>query len=88
MIITKEQQEAWISNYVKEKHTSDECIGFIDGVEKIMEIINKDSDLTISNIKKETLSSFIKEVKEEFKDQNWDYLDFIAERILERNKNH
>ena len=41
MIITKEQQEALISNYVKQKHNQDECIGFIDGVEKLMELINK-----------------------------------------------
>lgn len=39
MIITKEQQEAWISNYVKQEHTQEECIGFIDGVEKVMEVI-------------------------------------------------
>ena len=30
------------------------------------------------------LSIFIKEIKDEFKDQNWDYLDFIAERVLRR----
>ena len=40
MIISKEQQEAWISNYVKEKHNQDECIGFIAGIEKIMSVIN------------------------------------------------
>ena len=45
MIITKEQQEALISNYAREKHSIDECMGFIDGVEKIMNLIsvlNKD----------------------------------------------
>ncbi len=41
MLITKEQQEALISNYIKEKHSTDECCGFIDGVQKIMELINK-----------------------------------------------
>ena len=40
MIITKEQQEALINNYIKEKHSNDECIGFIDGVEKIMNLIS------------------------------------------------
>lgn len=34
MILTKETQEAWVNAYVKEKHTTDECIGFIDGVNK------------------------------------------------------
>ena len=41
MIITKEQQEALISNYVNQKHNQDECIGFIDGVQKVMELISK-----------------------------------------------
>lgn len=40
MIITKEQQEALINNYIKEKHSNDECIGFIDGVEEIMNLIS------------------------------------------------
>lgn len=39
MIITKEQQEAWIDAYVKQGHTQDECIGFIDGIEKAMSIV-------------------------------------------------
>ena len=26
MIITKEHQESWVNAYVKEKHTTDECI--------------------------------------------------------------
>ena len=39
MLITKEQQEALIDNYIKERHTQDECIGFIHGVEKTMELI-------------------------------------------------
>ena len=36
MIITKEQQEAWLSKYIKEGHTLDECVGFIDGIEIAM----------------------------------------------------
>jgi hypothetical protein len=39
MLITKEQQEALINNYVKEKHSQDEVMGFIDGVHKTMELI-------------------------------------------------
>ena len=31
------------------------------------------------------LFAFIAEVKKEFADQNWDYLDFIAERVLKAN---
>jgi len=41
MIITKEQQEALISNYVKQKRSTDECIGFIDGINATIELINK-----------------------------------------------
>ncbi len=39
MLITKEQQEALVSQYVKAGHTQDECIGFIDGIEKTIELI-------------------------------------------------
>ena len=39
MIITKEQQEAWIDAYIKQGHNQDECIGFIDGIEKVMSIV-------------------------------------------------
>ena len=30
----------------------------------------------------ELLFAFIAEIKSEFADQNWDYLDFIAERVI------
>ena len=41
MIVTKEQQEAWVDAYVKEGRTADECIGFIDGINKTLDAINK-----------------------------------------------
>jgi hypothetical protein len=34
------------------------------------------------NNRRELLFAFIKDWKEEFKDENWDYLDFMAERFL------
>lgn len=40
MIITKEHQESWVNAYIKDKHTTDECIGFIDGINKTLESIN------------------------------------------------
>lgn len=43
MIITKEQQQSWIDNYIKEKHTQDECAGFIDGVEKVISVISQET---------------------------------------------
>ena len=36
----------------------------------------------------ELLFAFIAEVKKEFADQNWDSLDFIAERVLKANNSH
>ena len=39
MIVTKEHQEALVSNYVKEKHNADECLGFIDGLNKALELV-------------------------------------------------
>jgi hypothetical protein len=41
MLITKEQQEDLIDKYIKEKHNQDECIGFIDGLNAILELISK-----------------------------------------------
>lgn len=41
MLITKEQQEAMVQAYIKENHTTDECIGFIDGINKTLELIAK-----------------------------------------------
>jgi len=40
--------------------------------------------LRLSNVsqRSELLFAFIKDWKEEFKDENWDYLDFMAERFL------
>lgn len=58
MLITKEQQEAWVSNYVKEKHTQDECIGFIDGVEKALDVVNKKFDLAFVSGRSEQLKAF------------------------------
>jgi hypothetical protein len=40
MLITREQQQALIDNYVKQKHNTDECIGFIDGIESICKLID------------------------------------------------
>lgn len=36
------------------------------------------------NNKSEVLSDFIAEVKKEFPDQNWDYMDFIKDRVLNK----
>ena len=36
MLVTKEQQEAWLNTYIKEGHSMDCCMGFIDGIEKAL----------------------------------------------------
>lgn len=41
MLITKEQQEALVDKYIREKHNQDECIGFIDGLNAMLELISK-----------------------------------------------
>jgi hypothetical protein len=41
MLITKEQQEALVDNYIKAKHSQDEVIGFIDGMIAMLELIEK-----------------------------------------------
>jgi hypothetical protein len=44
MLITKEHQEAIISNYIKSGKSQDECLAFIEGFEKAMSLINKKSE--------------------------------------------
>lgn len=41
MIVTKEHQAAIVEKYVKEKHSTDECVGFIDGINATIALINK-----------------------------------------------
>ena len=41
MIITKEQQERILEKYIKEKHSTDECIGFVDGINACLNLINQ-----------------------------------------------
>jgi hypothetical protein len=41
MLITKEQQEQWLLNYIDSKRNQDNCIGFIDGVDKAVDVISK-----------------------------------------------
>ena len=41
MILTKEQQERMLEKYVKENHNTDKSIGFIDGINETINLINK-----------------------------------------------
>ena len=39
MLITKEQQEAMIDGYIRSGRSQDEVIGFIDGMDKMLDLI-------------------------------------------------
>ena len=41
MIITKEQQEALLYKYIKMEHTTEECDGFIDGMNAMMKLVDQ-----------------------------------------------
>ena len=41
MLITKEQQERLVAQYIKDNHNTDECIGFIDGINATLELLSK-----------------------------------------------
>lgn len=41
MIITKEHTQSLIDNYIKQKHSQDECLGFINGIEVMQKLISK-----------------------------------------------
>ena len=47
MIITKEHQEAMVNNYRKQGHNEYECMGFVDGMNAMFELI--DNKLTNNN---------------------------------------
>jgi len=60
MIVTKEQQERIVEKYVKEKHNTDECIGFIDGINATIELINR---IKIQQLPELTLEQAIEKAK-------------------------
>ena len=50
---TTKQQESLLNEYIKRGKSSDECMGFIDGVETILELVGEllnEGDLVIVNI--------------------------------------
>ena len=67
MIVTKEQQEAILNKYIKEKHNTDECSGFVDGINATLELVNKLSIPVVVG----TLC-----------DHNWHHLDNHSDRMM------
>lgn len=68
-----------------------ESIKYMRAYEKIKELIKmiseKSSDISvISQAEKgRLLDAFIAEIRKEFSDQNWEYLDFIKDRVMASN---
>ena len=47
MIVTKEHQEALLNKYATDGHNTDECIGFIDGLNAALELV-KNSTISVA----------------------------------------
>lgn len=41
MIITKQAQERLLQKYIDDKHTTEECSGFIDGMNEAFKLVDK-----------------------------------------------
>lgn len=41
MILTEEKQQEILQKYMNKNHTTDECSGFVDGINATIELINK-----------------------------------------------
>lgn len=41
MIVTKEAQEILLQKYIDDKHTTEECSGFIDGMNEALKLVDK-----------------------------------------------
>lgn len=60
----------------------------VEAMELYAEMKVKNLQQALVSGQSELLFAFIAEVKKEFADQNWDYLDFIVERVLKANNSH
>jgi hypothetical protein len=93
IIIPKEESKQETLEEVAEKHASydNDYVPLSDGEHDFNEGF-KNAFLNGFKLAQERMYSegidlFITEIKTEFKDENWDYLDFIKERVLEQLKN-
>jgi hypothetical protein len=55
--------------------------------EQTAEMEKQQIENAFERIYSEAIDSFITEIKTEFIHENWDYLDFIKERVIEQFKN-
>ena len=58
MLITKEQQEAWVDAYVKAAHTLDECVGFIDGINKALDAVKNNAVVSDMDIETAAVNAY------------------------------
>ncbi len=72
-------------NKLFDEHFIDECDEVYDAKKEIVEYaenVVKLFAISVVSNRRELLFAFIKDWKEEFKDENWDYLDFMVEHFL------
>lgn len=72
---------------ILEKHINENDLNFIfhekkDLWQELLNAVNEALGIPNNVGQSELLFTFIKAVKEEFADENWDYLDFIANRVI------
>ncbi len=52
MLVTEDHQKALLNKYINDKHTLDESIGFIDGMNAILDMLKyKETDKEIKSTK-------------------------------------
>ena len=59
MIITKEHQQAMVNNYRKEGHNEFECMGFVDGMNKMFDLIKSKETTRIKKTDKTNFKELI-----------------------------
>lgn len=68
------------------------CTDYDDAIQAMKdyadEVVKNNIVLPDVSGRSELLFAFIAEIKKEFADQNWDYLDLIADRVLKANNSH
>lgn len=78
MLITKENQESWVNSYIKEKHSQDECSGFIDGINKALEYVTQ----KMTPIEESNINCNAKDLaKYQIKQEDWDNVNLVEMKM-------
>ena len=83
----EEKHSSLLDEYSKGNANNEVMQMYRSQMKNILDFINQLKQVKncfISDVvgQSELLFAFIKTIKEEFSDQNWDYLDFIADRVI------